>query len=141
MMRIEVMGTLGLYQNCATRQLRGVDVLTAQEDNTARLSDSELLDRASELERVLFSQDDDLLAEATIRQSKGQAEKPFAFPSLRHPLRLIVQHHELPGLQRALRIGFPLVVTELDLKDPVGEFLDHGADLALDKAPFGQIGQ
>ena len=50
---------------------RGVDVLTAQEDGTTRWEDAELLDRASELGRVLFSQDEDLLAEASNRQHSG----------------------------------------------------------------------
>ncbi len=45
-------------------RLRGVDVLTAQEDGTVTLTDSKLLDRATELGRILYSQDDDLLAEA-----------------------------------------------------------------------------
>ena len=53
--------------------LRGVDVLTAQIDGTTRLEDSDLLDRARELRRVLFSQDEDLLAEATRRQRGGEA--------------------------------------------------------------------
>jgi hypothetical protein len=35
-------------------RLRGVDVLTAQEDGTAELEDSALLDRATELERLKF---------------------------------------------------------------------------------------
>jgi hypothetical protein len=48
-------------------RLRGIDVLTAQDDNAANLSDSELLDRAQTLQRVLFSFDDDLLAIATQR--------------------------------------------------------------------------
>ncbi len=47
---------------------RGVEVLTAQEDGTARWKDADLLDRASVLNRLLFSQDEDLLAEATLRQ-------------------------------------------------------------------------
>ena len=42
-------------------RLRGVDVFTAQEDGATRLSDAELLDRATALGRVLFSQDEDLL--------------------------------------------------------------------------------
>jgi hypothetical protein len=46
----------------------GVDVLTAQEDGAERFPDPQLLDRAAELGRVLFSQDDDLLAEASLRQ-------------------------------------------------------------------------
>ena len=45
-------------------RLRGVDVLTAYEDGAHSLSDSELLDRATELGRLLFSQDADLLREA-----------------------------------------------------------------------------
>ena len=53
---------------------RGVDVLTAQEDGTARWDDPELLDRAAELGRVLFSQDEDLLIEAARRQRQ---EIPF----------------------------------------------------------------
>jgi len=51
--------------------LRGVDVLTAQLDETTRLDDPDLLDRATRLGRVLFSQDEDLLAEATKRQRSG----------------------------------------------------------------------
>ena len=35
------------------------------------MNDSELLNRASELGRVLFTQDNDLLAEAAKRQKKG----------------------------------------------------------------------
>jgi hypothetical protein len=49
---------------------RGVDVLTAQEDGTARWKDSDLLDRAGNAGRVLFSQDADLLAEAAGRQRR-----------------------------------------------------------------------
>lgn len=49
-------------------RVRGVDVLTAQEDGSDRLDDPVLLDRARELGRVLFSQDRDLLVEATARQ-------------------------------------------------------------------------
>ena len=53
--------------------LRGVDVLTAQIDGTTELGDPDLLDRATALGRVLFSQDEDLLAEATRRQRGGQS--------------------------------------------------------------------
>jgi predicted nuclease of predicted toxin-antitoxin system len=41
---------------------RGVDVVTAFEDGAARWDDEELLARATELGRTLFSQDEDLLA-------------------------------------------------------------------------------
>lgn len=47
---------------------RGVDVLTAYEDNASEFEDRDLLDRATALGRVLFTQDEDLLAEATHRQ-------------------------------------------------------------------------
>ncbi len=50
---------------------RKVDVLTAQEDGSARLSDPDLLDQATLLGRVLVSQDDDLLREAARRQTLG----------------------------------------------------------------------
>lgn len=53
-------------------RLREIDVLTAQDDGTTRLSDPELLDRAHTLGRILFSQDDDLLAEAAARQRSGR---------------------------------------------------------------------
>ena len=50
---------------------REVNVLTVQEDNRSGIADSEVLDRATELQRVLFSQDDDLVAEANDRQIEG----------------------------------------------------------------------
>ena len=56
--------TLGLRR-------RGVDVLTAQEDGSAQLDDDVLLDRAAELNRVIFTQDDDFLVEAKRRQIEG----------------------------------------------------------------------
>jgi len=56
--------TLGL-------RLRGIDVLTAQEDNAAKLSDSELFNRAHVLQRVMFTFDDDMIAIATKRQREG----------------------------------------------------------------------
>ena len=76
--RRETAVSLKLYMDVHVRRaitsglrLRDVDVLTSQEDGTARLSDDRLLDRATELQRVLFSQDRDLLVEATRRQRAG----------------------------------------------------------------------
>ena len=57
--------TVGLRQ-------RGVDVLTVQEDNRTGVPDPILLDRAAELGRVIFSQDDDFLTEAHRRQVEIQ---------------------------------------------------------------------
>lgn len=53
-------------------RLKGIDVLTAQEDDMARADDDSLLTRASELGRVLFTQDDDLLREGTRRQKAAE---------------------------------------------------------------------
>lgn len=50
---------------------RGIDVLTVQEDGRRGYSDSVLLDRALELGRVLFSQDEDFPIEAARRQAAG----------------------------------------------------------------------
>jgi hypothetical protein len=52
-------------------RLRDVDVITAYEDGSHKLADPDLLNRAGELGRVLFTQDDDLLAEAARRQEAG----------------------------------------------------------------------
>lgn len=54
---------------------RGVDVVTAQEDGTAELEDADLLDRAGQLGRILFTRDDDLLVEAATRMRRAE---PFA---------------------------------------------------------------
>ncbi len=52
-------------------RLRQVEILTAYEDDSHRLDDPELLDRATELGRPLFSMDTDLLQEAVRRQRAG----------------------------------------------------------------------
>jgi hypothetical protein len=66
---------------------RGVDVLTAYEDNHHDVADDVLLDRASLLGRLLFSQDDDLIAEATYRQ---RANTPFTGVIYAHQQRVSV---------------------------------------------------
>jgi hypothetical protein len=68
-------------------RLRGVDVLTAQEDDTRRVSDAALLDRATALHRLLFTRDEDLLREASQRQERGQ---PFAGVIYAHQLRVSI---------------------------------------------------
>ncbi len=54
-------------------QQRGVDVVTAQDDIPLGTPDAEVLDRATELGCVLFSQDQDLLREAAQRQQSGES--------------------------------------------------------------------
>ena len=68
-------------------RLRGVDVLTSQEDETRRLSDTELLDRATALHRLLFTRDEDLLREATHRQERSAT---FAGVIYAHQLRVSI---------------------------------------------------
>ncbi len=70
--------TLALYmdhhvkrQVTAGLRRRGVDVLTAFEDGADTLPESDLLDRATALTRVLVTQDDDLLREGAFRQQHG----------------------------------------------------------------------
>ncbi len=52
---------------------REIDVLTSQEDGTAELDDEALLDRATILGRLLFTQDQDFLGLAASRQGSGIA--------------------------------------------------------------------
>ncbi len=68
-------------------RLRGINVLTAQEDNSANLSDPQLLDRARTLQRVVFTFDDDLLVIAGQQQREGI---PFAGVIYAHPLRISI---------------------------------------------------
>ncbi|HEY2290988.1 MAG TPA: DUF5615 family PIN-like protein [Thermoanaerobaculia bacterium] len=68
-------------------RLRGVDVLTVHEDGRLGFADPEILDRATELGRPLFSQDDDLLVEAQRRQIAGI---PFAGVIYAHQLHVTI---------------------------------------------------
>src|SRR4051794_30512837 len=51
---------------------RQIDVLTSQEDGSDRWPDDRLLERATELGRVLFSQDDDVLELVAQWQRQGK---------------------------------------------------------------------
>jgi hypothetical protein len=66
-------------------RVRGVDILTAFEDGRSAAGDPELLDRAHELGRVLFSHDRDFLVEGARRQREGV---PFSGVVYAHPLRV-----------------------------------------------------
>ena len=63
----------------------GIDVITAQQDGCARMTDPELLDRANSTGRILFTRDDDLLVEAVRRQ---RASVPFAGVIFAHQMRV-----------------------------------------------------
>jgi predicted nuclease of predicted toxin-antitoxin system len=66
---------------------RDVDALTAEADGARRFPDDALLDRATDLGRVLFTRDEDLLAETARRQRQG---KPFAGVVYAHQLRVTI---------------------------------------------------
>jgi hypothetical protein len=51
---------------------RGIDVLTAQDDDAAEFDDESLLLRATELGRFLFTQDEDLLAIGSAWQGQSR---------------------------------------------------------------------
>lgn len=56
--------TIGLRQ-------RGIDVITVQEDNYTGKADPIILERATELQRVIFTQDEDFLVIGNRFQSQG----------------------------------------------------------------------
>src|SRR5437867_7818429 len=68
-------------------RLRGIDVLTAREDGTDTLEDSELLDRATALGRPVFTRDADFLTEATNRLRQGLT---FSTVIYAHQLRVSI---------------------------------------------------
>jgi hypothetical protein len=68
-------------------RLRSTDVLTAQEDGAAELDDDRLLQRATELGRVLVSQDEDLLREGARLLKDG---KHFSGIVYAHQLRVTI---------------------------------------------------
>lgn len=53
-------------------RLRGIDVLTVQEDGRRRTADELLIARATELGRLLFSRDTDMLRIGTRFQDEGR---------------------------------------------------------------------
>ena len=84
---------------------RAIDVLTAQEDGAARLDDTQLLARATEYGRVLFSQDDDLLVIARTKQDEGSF-----FTGL-------IYGHQLAATIGKFVIDLELICNVLDIDD------------------------
>lgn len=66
---------------------RGIDVLTAQADNSATLPDHDLLARATSLDRVIVTSDIRFRALAEHFQAKGQ---DFAGLIFAHPLQVTI---------------------------------------------------
>lgn len=83
-------------------RLRGVDVLTALEDGAHEMDDSDLLDRATALDRVLFSNDDDLATEARRRQRSGHFFSGVTIGQQTEQLELIAKASEPHELQNTL---------------------------------------
>jgi predicted nuclease of predicted toxin-antitoxin system len=67
--------------------LRGVDVLTVQDDEHQKADDPVLSDRALALNRVIFTQDEDFLREAQRRQTAGEV---FAGVVYAHQLNVTI---------------------------------------------------
>jgi hypothetical protein len=63
--------SLSYYMDEHVLRLRGVDVITAQEDHHRQTDDPLILDRATVLGRVVFTQDQDFLREVHSRQAAG----------------------------------------------------------------------
>ena len=75
---------------------RGIDVLTVVEDGREGIPDPAVLDRAGELSRLLFSQDDDLLKEAQKRQVIGETFVGIVFGhQVRVSIRQAIEDLEL----------------------------------------------
>jgi hypothetical protein len=85
---------------------RGVDVLTSQADGTRDWTDEPLLLRATELGRVLVTQDDDLLA---IAQELRIRRRPF---------NGVIYAHQL-------MVGIGVMVRDLELIAKCGLPEDH----------------
>lgn len=90
-------------------RLRDLDVLTVQEDNRAGISDSQVLGRATELQRVLFTRDDDLLLLARNRQQQGT----FFFG-------VIYSHPQTTSIGKCVR-DLELIAKVCDLNDCISQ--------------------
>jgi hypothetical protein len=77
---------------------RGVDVRTVQEDGCDGTADPQVLDRAGELGRVVFTRDQDFLVEATRRQRSNETFAGIVYAhQLRVPVAQCIADLELLG--------------------------------------------
>lgn len=86
--------TLALYMDQHVKEAitgglrqRGIDVLTVREDGFDRHSDADVLARATELGRVVFTQDVDFIALADEWLANG---RPFAGIAFAHQLKITI---------------------------------------------------
>ena len=68
-------------------RLKGIDVVTAQEDSTDQFPDDNLLEKAGEMKRVLFTYDSDLLTIAAKFHTEG---KEFSGLIFAHPIDITI---------------------------------------------------
>jgi hypothetical protein len=100
--------TLGL-------RLRNIDVLTVQEDDRSGLDDPNVIARATELQRVLFTRDDDFLTIASDYLASGTEF-----------IGIIYAHQKLASIGDCVR-DLELIANASDLPD----FLNHVEYLPL----------
>lgn len=72
-----------------------IDVRTAQDDSAGRLSDDDMLTRATAVGRVLFTQDTDFLEIASRRQRQGIAFGGILFAAQGTPIGQLIEDAEL----------------------------------------------
>jgi hypothetical protein len=77
---------------------RGVDVLTAQEDGTTEWEDPDLLERATAVNRVLFTNDRDFLRIVAVRQQFSQPLTGVIYAPQTSPLGPVLRDLELCAL-------------------------------------------
>ena len=68
-------------------RIRGLSVVTAQDDGTSEREDADILKRATELGRILFTQDEDFLS---IAQDWQEQSRPFCGVIYGHQLTLTI---------------------------------------------------
>lgn len=76
-------------------RLLGVDILTTQEDGTRRLPDATLLQRAAELERVLFTQDKDFFKVTYELLAEGIECPGVLYASQKRPIGFCIEQLHL----------------------------------------------
>lgn len=77
-------------------RLRGIDVLTAREDDAGKLEDNALLDRTTTLDRVVVTYDDDFVREARRRQATDEHFSDVVYsPQSQVRIGLYVDHLEV----------------------------------------------